>query len=132
MAHNRNKVLAISNEEGIIHGPDAIIAENTTESFRVEVGYPMGYFWGYKTLGVFQNQTQIDEFLANGGVTKQGTPKPGDLIFQNTDGNTKIDETIRPISAILIPTIPEVSRSTSPGKASTFPSPPTGLSDSRS
>lgn len=92
MAHNQNKVLTIANEEGIIHGPEAIIAENTTESFRVEVGYPMGYFWGYKTLGVFQNQAQIDEFLANGGVTKQGTPKPGDLIFQNTDGNEKIDE----------------------------------------
>jgi len=92
MGHNRNKVVSIANEEGIIHGPEAIIAENTTESFRVEVGYPMGYFWGYKTLGVFQNQAQIDKFLADGGVTKQGTPKPGDLIFQDTDGNKRIDK----------------------------------------
>ena len=91
-AHNKNKVLRLANEEGIIHGPDAVIAENTTESFRVQVGYPMGYFWGYKTLGVFQNQAQIDKFLAEGGATKQGTPAPGDLIFQDTDENGVIDE----------------------------------------
>jgi TonB-dependent starch-binding outer membrane protein SusC len=92
LAHNKNNVLRLANEEGIIHGPDQVIAENTTESFRVEVGYPMGYFWGYKTLGVFQNQAQIDQFLADGGVTKQSTPVPGDLIFQNTDENDVIDE----------------------------------------
>jgi TonB-linked SusC/RagA family outer membrane protein len=91
-AHNKNEVLRLANEEGIIHGPSSIIAENTTEAFRVQVGYPMGYFWGYKTLGVFQNQSEIDTFLANGGVTKQGSPKPGDLIFQDTDGNGVIDE----------------------------------------
>ncbi len=91
-ANNKNKVLRLANEEGIIHGPDAVIAENTTESFRVEVGYPMGYFWGYKTLGVFQNQAEIDKFLADGGVTKQKNPVPGDLIFQNTNGDDVIDE----------------------------------------
>src|SRR5690606_29161852 len=87
--NNKNKVLRLANEEGIIHGPESIIAENTTETFRVEVGYPMGYFWGYKTLGVFQNQAEIDQFLADGGVTKQNTPAPGDLIFQDTDGSSR-------------------------------------------
>jgi outer membrane receptor protein involved in Fe transport len=53
-AHNKNKVLRLANEEGIIHGPDAVIAENTTESFRVQVGYPMGY------LGI-QNPRRVPE-----------------------------------------------------------------------
>ncbi len=92
VTHNKNKVLRLANEEGIIHGPTQVIAENTTESFRVQVGKPMGYFWGYKTLGVFQNQSQIDNFVAEGGATKQGTPVPGDLIFQDTDENGVIDE----------------------------------------
>ena len=26
-----------------------------TEMYRAEVGYPIGYFWGYKTAGIFQN-----------------------------------------------------------------------------
>ncbi len=91
MSHNKNEVLRLANEEGIIHGPQQVIAENTTECFRVEVGKPMGYFWGYKTLGVFQNQNQIDKWLADGHVTRQTNPQPGDLIFQDTDGNGKID-----------------------------------------
>ena len=91
MAHNANKVLRLANREGIIHGPEQVIAENTTESFRVEVGYPMGYFWGYKTLGVFQNQSQIDQWLADGNVVRQDVAKPGDLIFQDTNDDGEIN-----------------------------------------
>src|SRR5690606_29498446 len=91
MAHNSNKVLRLANSEGIIHGPEAVIAENTTESFRVEVGYPMGYFWGYKTLGVFQNQSQIDNWLGSGNVVRQDEAKPGDLIFSDTNGDGAIN-----------------------------------------
>ena len=91
LAHNVNEVVRLANSEGIIHGPEAVIAENTTESFRVEVGYPMGYFWGYKTLGVFQNQSQIDRWLADGNVVRQDDPKPGDLIFQDTTGDGEIN-----------------------------------------
>jgi TonB-linked SusC/RagA family outer membrane protein len=91
LAHNKNKVLRLANSEGIIHGPEAVIAENTTESFRVEVGYPMGYFWGYKTLGVFQNQAQIEQWRAEGNAIRQDGVKPGDLIFSDTNGDGIID-----------------------------------------
>lgn len=91
MAHNANEVLRLANSEGIIHGPEAVIAENTTESFRVQVGYPMGYFWGYKTLGVFQNQSQIDQWVADGNVVRQDVAKPGDLIFHDNNGDGKIN-----------------------------------------
>lgn len=91
MARNTNKVLRLANEEGIIHGPEQVIAENTTESFRIQEGYPMGYFWGYKTLGVFQNQSQIDKWLKDGNVTRQENPQPGDLIFQDTNGDGVIN-----------------------------------------
>jgi TonB-linked SusC/RagA family outer membrane protein len=90
LAHNENKVMRIANSEGIIHGPEAVIAENTDESFRVEVGYPMGYFYGYKTLGVFQNQKQIDKWLADGNAVRQDSPKPGDLIFFDANGDGEI------------------------------------------
>lgn len=91
MAHNKNEVIRLANSEGIIHGPEAVIAENTTESFRVEVGYPMGYFWGYKTLGVFQNQGEIDSWLGSGNVVRQDNPQPGDLIFFDTNGDGEIN-----------------------------------------
>ena len=95
LAHNVNEVVRLANSEGIIHGPEAVIAENTTESFRVEVGYPMGYFWGYKTLGVFQNQSQIDGWLADGNVVRQDNPNRADLISRiQRDGD--IMPTTRP------------------------------------
>ncbi len=87
-AHNSNKVTRIANQEGIIHGPENVLAQNTDELYRVEVGKPMGYFWGYKTNGVFQTEAQIAQHIANGGVTLQENPVPGDLIFvdENNDG----------------------------------------------
>ncbi len=92
LANNNNKVTRIANEEGIIHGAENILAQNTDELYRVEVDYPMGYFWGYKTAGVFQNQTQIDQFFKDGGVALQDSVVPGDLIFVNDNGDEVIDD----------------------------------------
>ena len=92
LAHNENKVTRLANEEGIIHGPENVLAQNTDEMYRVEVGYPMGYFWGYETAGVFQNQTQIDEFINSGGVYLQDALVPGDLIFVNQNDDDTIDD----------------------------------------
>ncbi len=91
---NKNEVTRIANEEGIIHGPKSVIAENTEELYRVQVGKPMGYFWGYKTAGVFQNQQQVDKWIADGKpyLQEEGTLQPGDLIFVDTDKNGEINE----------------------------------------
>ncbi len=49
-------------------------------------GYPVWYFNGYKTDGIFQNQGQIDAYLAD-GLTGY-TPSPGDpvILDVNEDG----------------------------------------------
>lgn len=66
IAKNKNKVTRLANEKGIIHGPEDVLAQNTAELYRVQVGYPMGYT-GYKTAGVFRTQGEIDKFVAAGG-----------------------------------------------------------------
>jgi hypothetical protein len=86
-AANRNKVLSIDNDEGIIHGPSNVLIDGTSEIFRAQVGYPIGYFWGYKTAGVFQNAAQ----LASTPV-KLNNAKVGDVIFVDNDDNGVIDE----------------------------------------
>ncbi|MDR1779991.1 MAG: TonB-dependent receptor [Tannerella sp.] len=87
IAHNVNEVIRIANTEGIIHGGANVLSQGTTEMFRAEEGFPIGYFWGYKTDGVFQNQAQIDEYRAAGKGVIDGA-QPGDLIFTdiNNDG----------------------------------------------
>ena len=62
VAYNKNEVGKIPTEGGIIHGYYAgssnanIMFNNQPEFFRCENGHAMGYFWGYKTAGIFQNQ----------------------------------------------------------------------------
>jgi len=86
VAKNKNEVTRIDNGEGIIHGQISVLSEGTTEMYRAEVGKPIGYFWGYKTAGVFQNQAQIAQTKA----FLQKNPQPGDLIFVDTNGDGKI------------------------------------------
>lgn len=87
IAYNKNRVLEINNSDGIIHGAGSVLWEGSDEVIRTaEVGMPMGYFFGYKTAGIFQNQKQIDEYTGpkmNGAKTQ-----PGDVIFvdNNNDG----------------------------------------------
>ena len=87
ISHNKNKVLRIANAEGIIHGEENVLSQGTKEMYRAEVGYPIGYFWGYKTAGVFQNAEQIASTKAKlEGVI------PGDLIFVDTNGDGSITD----------------------------------------
>ena len=86
-AYNKNKVTRIANAEGIIHGEDDVLSQGTSEMYRAQVGYPIGYFYGYKTAGVFQNQAQIDATKA-----KYDDAKPGDLIFVDTNKDNQITD----------------------------------------
>jgi len=87
MAHNVNEVTRIANAEGIIHGDGNVLSQGTTEMYRAQVGFPIGYFYGYKTAGVFQNLDQV-----NNTAAKYAGAQPGDLIFVDTDGDGKITE----------------------------------------
>ena len=88
LSHNENEVTRIANSEGIIHGSPNILSEGTTEMYRAQEGYPIGYFYGYKTLGVFQSEKQIAEYT---GAKLSGTA-PGDLIFADTNKDGVIDD----------------------------------------
>lgn len=88
VAHNKNEVTKIANSEGIIHGPSNVLSQGTGEIFRAQVGYPIGYFWGYKTDGVIQNQEEANAWVGPTGEKYFSNQKPGDLrwVDQNQDG----------------------------------------------
>jgi len=91
IAFNKNEVTRIDNSEQIFHGQSNVLSQGTAELFRAQTGYPMGYFWGYKTAGVFQNNAQIADYIANNGSTLQSDPQPGDLIFVDNNHDGVID-----------------------------------------
>ena len=88
LAHNKNEVTRIANAEGIIHGDPDVLSNQTTEMYRAQVGYPIGYFYGYSTDGVFQSEEQIANYK---GAKLDGT-KPGDVIWVDRDHNGVIDD----------------------------------------
>ena len=92
-AYNKNEVGKIPTIDGLIHGLNNELYDNAGEFYRAENGQPLGYFWGYKTGGVFQNQAQIDNYKSANGVVLQPNAAPGDLIYVNTNGDDKIDTT---------------------------------------
>ena len=98
MTYNKNEVTKLANAEGIIHGPGAVWHQLEGEIYRAQVGQPIGFFYGYKTDGVFQNGEQIAQFSqkyqdkVHGGNDKL---RPGDLIFVDANGDGAIDDNDR-------------------------------------
>lgn len=88
-AHNKNEVTKIDNADGIIQGSSSVLSQGTAAVSRVEVGKPIGFFYGYETDGILQNQAEVDAYVK----PTDGTPyfadqRPGDVRFvdQNQDG----------------------------------------------
>ena len=95
-SHNKNEVTRIANSEGIIHGGLNVLAQNTDELYRVQVGYPIGYFYGYQVDGIIQNDADKQAYLdANCGGdaanSLQGAGlQAGDCKFADTNKDGKI------------------------------------------
>ncbi|QXV65765.1 TonB-dependent receptor [Mucilaginibacter achroorhodeus] len=80
---NNNKVLnVITGNNPIYQGGDGIA--NGSLATRTVQGQPIGQFYGYKVIGVFQTAADV----AKG---KQPNAAPGDFIYQDTNGDGKID-----------------------------------------
>ena len=78
-------MVSVSQEGGFVTGGAFGIGQDPPA--RMEAGQPIGYFRGFKTNGIFQNQAQID----NSAILNNNT-QPGDLIFVDLNGDGVIDE----------------------------------------
>lgn len=85
VAYNKNEVTKINNRNGYIEGESNILANNTAPIYRMEEGHPIGYFYGYKTEGVIQNNDDLKAYLdknckGDAANSLQGNSiQPGDL-----------------------------------------------------
>jgi TonB-linked SusC/RagA family outer membrane protein len=76
LSDNKNKVLDLVDTGPYVSGEMAIIE-----------GHPVNSWYGYKALGIFQNQSEIDAH-----ATQANAPHPGDLKFQDQNGDGIINE----------------------------------------
>jgi len=92
-AYNDNEVIAIENGEGIIHGSQNVLTHGMSEIYRAQVGFPIGYFWGFQTDGIIQNDQEAIDY--NSRITddpRKDTPTPGDFRYIDQNGDGIIDD----------------------------------------
>ncbi|MCH4553425.1 SusC/RagA family TonB-linked outer membrane protein [Aestuariibaculum lutulentum] len=83
----KNEVISVNTDGDFLTGGSFGIGQPTPS--RMEAGYPIGYFRGYKTDGIFQNQDEVDNY-----PTIDERVQSGDLRFVdiNDDGVINDDD----------------------------------------
>jgi TonB-linked SusC/RagA family outer membrane protein len=88
----QNKVTNLGDNPFLKYGS---IQSSAYEISRKTVGQPVNEFYGFKRLGLFQTQQQIDTHVNKDGQLLQPNAKPGDVIWADVNGDGKIDDNDR-------------------------------------
>ena len=91
-AVNKNEVGNIPTDDGIIHGATNQLYDNSPEFYRAQNGHAIGYFWGYKTAGLFQNEQEINDWISCGNGVLQADVKPGDVKYIDVNHDGQIND----------------------------------------
>lgn len=67
---------------------DGVFGIGVLKPSRMEVGQPIGYFYGLKTNGIFQNQAEVDAAPSQSALGANASP--GDIRFVDVNGDGKI------------------------------------------
>jgi TonB-linked SusC/RagA family outer membrane protein len=85
---NRNKVTFLGQDKEFLFGQR--FGPQGLEITRTAVGHPIGFLFGYRTDGIFQNATEIANHTGKDGML-QPDAKPGDFRFKDLNGDGVLD-----------------------------------------
>lgn len=94
-SYNKNTIGSIPTKDNIIPGLSNLLFANSDQFYRAYNGNPVGYFWGYKTAGVFQTEEEVNSHVNKTGKRIQPDAKPGDLRFVDLNDDGVIDNSDR-------------------------------------
>ncbi|WP_264551567.1 SusC/RagA family TonB-linked outer membrane protein [Flavobacterium sp. N2038] len=83
----KNEVQEVNNGTGFIEGGAFGVGQPAPS--RMEIGKPMGYFYGYKSDGIFQNQAEVDAHPSQ--LALGANAAPGDIRYVDVNGDGVID-----------------------------------------
>jgi len=89
-AYNKNRIGNIPTLDNIIHGNTNSLYNNSLEFYRAQNGFPVGYFWGLKTDGIFQTEEELAAHSKNGTLI-QPSAQPGDVRYIDLNGDGTIN-----------------------------------------
>jgi TonB-dependent starch-binding outer membrane protein SusC len=83
-----NRVTKVNNNVGFIEGGSFGVGQQAPS--RMEVGFPIGYFYGYETDGIFQNRSEV---ISHPSQIALGAPAaPGDFRYKDLNEDGVIDD----------------------------------------
>ncbi|KAA0991146.1 TonB-dependent receptor [Dyadobacter aurulentus] len=93
----RNRITRLATPGGFL--ATQLYGRGQQEIVRTYEGHPYGTFYGYKTDGIYQSQGEIDSDanIANDSRRTDGLIKPGDVRFQDLNGDGIVDDDDRTI-----------------------------------
>ncbi len=94
-----NEVLAVNNGTGFVEGGNFGVGQPLPA--RMEVGFPIGYFYGYQTDGIFQTQAEVNAHPSQVALGAQA--QPGDIRFVDTNDDGVINSDDRTMIGSPIP-----------------------------
>jgi TonB-linked SusC/RagA family outer membrane protein len=86
LSTNKNEVLSLNADNGQLLGGEGIKGQG--DVLRAAEGLPLGYFWGYQTNGIIQNDAEKQKY----NDAAQRSAKVGDLIFVDQNVDSTLDD----------------------------------------
>jgi TonB-linked SusC/RagA family outer membrane protein len=86
---NKNEVIGLNGGEPILDGG---IGAGQIYTTKTDNGHPVGAFYVYQVLGVFQTAEEINAYTASNGKVIQANASPGDFKYQDTNDDGRIDD----------------------------------------
>jgi len=86
----KNEVLEVNNGSGFVEGGNFGVGQPLPA--RMEVGLPIGYFYGYKTDGIFQSQAEVDAHPSQAALGAEAVPGDIRYVDFNNDGKINSDD----------------------------------------
>lgn len=86
---NKNAVVDLNGGQAIFGGGIGAAQGFTT---RTDNGEPIGSFYVLRVVGVFNTADEVSDYTDTNGNMIQPTAKPGDFIYQDKNGDGKIDD----------------------------------------
>lgn len=97
----KNKITDLGENSFLTAGS---LQASSYEIARTTVGQPIGSFYGFETMGIFQTQQDVDNYQSSTGSVIQPDAKPGDFKWADINGDGVINDQDRTYLGQPIPT----------------------------
>jgi TonB-linked SusC/RagA family outer membrane protein len=85
----------ITNMGTVEYTTGASFQASTYELSRLQIGHPIGAFYGFQTMGIFQNHAEVNGYVGKTGSLIQPNAAPGDFKYADLNADGQINASDR-------------------------------------